>query len=196
MSIKIYNGDLLLFRRGRGLISRLISVAGRSEISHAGMAVWLDRRDCRRFSLESPGLYCAHTVEGRGGRLDLLADLVAERPGAIKLRKPGLKYDRRKAKAQILKIVGKPYGLWAVRRAMLIHLAIVRVVMFRWLWPFMANDGDNGTPPFCSMAVARVCRAAGLDPVPNLADAWTEPGDLDRSAAFEDVAWLTPEDFQ
>ena len=33
-------------------------------------------------------------------------------------------------------------------------------------------------------AVSRACRRGGVDPVPNLADRLTEPGDLARSAFF------------
>ncbi len=195
---RINNGDMLLFMRGEGLFSALISVAGRSEYSHAGMAVWLDARDCKRLAKQrpglTPGLYCAHTVEGRGGCLDRLSDLVKQYPGRITVRKPipelQAKYDRRKAKSAILKIVGKPYGWSAIKRAMLAHLPFVRVAVFRWLLPFMLDDGENGSLPFCSMAVSRAARAAGVDPVPNLGDGWTEPGNLAQSAAFEDYCVL------
>jgi len=47
------------------------------------------------------------------------------------------------------------------------------------------DDAANGThPPFCSQAVALACRAGGVDPVPQLADRLTEPGDLARSPFF------------
>ena len=194
----IHNGDMLLFRRGDGWFSRLISVAGRSEFSHAGMAVWLDARDCKRLAKRwpglTPGLYCCHTLEGCGGRLDRLSTLVKKQPGRILVRQPLpellKKYDRRKAKAAILAIVGKPYGWVAIKRAALVHLPFVRVAVFRYVLPFMLDDGQNGSLPFCSMAVSRACRAGDLDPVPNLGDGFTEPSDLARSAAFVDYCTL------
>ena len=43
------------------------------------------------------------------------------------------------------------------------------------------KDGD---PPFCSEAVSIAVQAGGVDPVPTLADRYTEPGDLARSLFF------------
>ena len=69
---KIRDGDLLLFRRKRGLQGKLIAIAGRSEYSHAAMAAWWNGR-----------LMCLETVQGHGGRAVLLSTLVAENPGRI-----------------------------------------------------------------------------------------------------------------
>jgi hypothetical protein len=198
---QIHNGDLLLFARGGGFFSWLISVAGRSNFSHAGMAVWLNENACRTwrklFPRLKPGLYCAHTQAGRGGQLDPLGDLVKKSPGRIVVRKPIAElqstYNRRRAKAEMLKIVGKPYGWAAIRRTALTHLPIVRLALWRYIAPFLVDDGGNGGLPFCSMADSRAARLAGNDPVPNLGDRWTEPGDLSRSAGFYDWAVLAPD---
>src|SRR3972149_5438093 len=86
---KIRDGDLLLFRRKRGLFSRLIAVAGRSEYCHAAMAAWWNGR-----------LMCLETVQGRGGRAVLLSRLVAENPGRIDVYRANAnrrRFDRGKA---------------------------------------------------------------------------------------------------
>jgi len=54
---------------------------------------------------------------------------------------------------------------------------------------FHNGDGDSSAP-FCSEAVSRAWRLAGVDLVPNLADRYTEPGDLARSAHLRLVASL------
>jgi hypothetical protein len=64
----------------------------------------------------------------------------------------------------------------------------------RWLVRPVTDDRANGAhPPFCSQAVAIACRAGGVDPVPNLADRLTEPGDLARSPFFRYRFTLVPD---
>src|SRR3990170_4401735 len=75
---KIRDGDLLLFRRGHGLLGHLIATAGRSDYSHAGMAAWWQRR-----------LMYLETVQGRGGRAVLLSNLVQAYPGRIDVYSTG-----------------------------------------------------------------------------------------------------------
>src|SRR5262245_66124760 len=67
----IRDGDLLLFR-GRGVIARLIGVAGRSEYSHAARAVWWGY-----------DLFCCEVRELRGGRAVTLESQVRKFPGLI-----------------------------------------------------------------------------------------------------------------
>ena len=69
---KIRDGDLLLFRPRRGLMGRLITAAGRSDYSHAAMAVWWNGR-----------LMCLETVQFGGGRAVLLSNLVERHPGSF-----------------------------------------------------------------------------------------------------------------
>jgi len=165
----IRDGDLLLFRSGRRLMSRLIARAGRSEYSHAGMAAWWNSR-----------LMCLDTIQGQGGRAVLLSNLVREFPGQIDIyatKTIGEPFDRRAAVEAMIEVTGRRYGWWALARAALFHLAVVRL----FVRP-NTEDTADGSLPFCSQAVARALRAGGVDAVPNLADAGTEPSDLARSA--------------
>ena len=177
---KIRDGDVLLFRRERGLAGKAIAVAGRSPYVHAAMAAWWNER-----------LMCLETVQGRGGRAVLLSTLVAQSPGRIdvfRIRSNRRKFDREAAVEAMIEITGRRYGWWSLLRAGLVHLPLVR-----FLFPPETDDTANGHLPFCSQAVARACRHAGVDPVPNLADRSTEPGDLARSAAFQYRFTLGPD---
>ena len=168
---KIRDGDLLLFRRKRGLIGKLISVAGRSPYSHAAMAAWWNGR-----------LMCLETIQGHGGRAVLLSTLVATHPGQIDVYRANAnrrRFDRDAAVEAMVQITGRRYGWWSLVKAALVHLPA-----FRFLVLPDTDDQANGSLPFCSQAVSRACRFGGVDPVPNLADRLTEPGDLARSAFF------------
>jgi len=169
---KVRDGDLLLFRRRRGLVGKLISVAGRSEYCHAAMAAWWNGR-----------LMCLETVQGRGGRAVLLSTLVEDAPGRIDVFRtlPRLRRFRRQAAVEaMIEITGRRYGWLALWKAALRHLPFVRFLVRP-----ETDDAADGHLPFCSQAVARAYRLGGLDPVPTLADRMTEPGDLARSAALE-----------
>jgi len=163
----IRDGDVLLFRSRRRLVSRLIAKAGRSEYSHAGMAAWWNHR-----------LMCLDTIQGQGGRAVLLSNLVRESPGRIDIYGTnGEAFNRKAAVGAMIEITGRRYGWWSLLRTALVHLPVARL--------FAHPDTDdmaNGSLPVCSQAVARALRAGGVDPVPNLADRATEPSDLARSA--------------
>ncbi len=171
------DGDLLLFRPRRRVFGRLVATAGRSNYSHAGMAAWWQRR-----------LMCLETVQGRGGRAVLLSNLV--RSHAIDVFGPdvsGHRFDRLAAVEAMIEITGRRYGWRSLGHAALVHLPLVRL----FIRPG-TDDAANGSLPFCSQAVARACRAGGVDPVPNLADRLTEPGDLARSRFFRYRFTLVP----
>ena len=178
---KIRDGDLLMFRRGRGLIGRAIATAGRSEYTHVGMAAWWNGR-----------LMCLETLQGRGGRAVLLSNLVERSPGRIDVYAANAtrrRFDRRAAVEAMIEITDRRYGWWSLWLVALLHLPVVRF--------FVRPDTDdetNGSLPFCSQAVARACRAGGVDPVPRLADRLTEPGDLARSRFFRYRFTLFPEE--
>jgi hypothetical protein len=168
---EIRNADLLLFRR-RNRLTRLIVVAGRSQYVHAAMAGWWKDR-----------LMCVEMTAG-GGRAQLLSNIVARWPGAIDVYRTNAarrRFSRERALAAMIGITGKRYGWTNLCRAALLHLPV-----FRFLVRPDTNDLENSIwPPFCSQAVAMADRVGGIDPVPNLADRLTEPGDLARSAFFE-----------
>jgi hypothetical protein len=171
---QIKDGDLLLFR-GRGAIARLIAVAGRSDYTHAGRAVWWGN-----------DLFCCEVRELKGGRAVTLESQVAKHPGLIDVFEvnPSLRwreFDRRGAVRYIRRLAGCDYGYRGVWLAALRHLPVWR------LW--MRADGDDRRvaeqPPFCSQACAMADRiGGGVDPVPHLADRLTEPADLARSPFY------------
>lgn len=174
---QIRDADLLLFRR-RSRLTRLIAVAGRSPYVHAAMAGWWKDR-----------LMCVEMSSG-GGRAQLLSNLVAQWPGVIDVyhvNSVGRRFSREKALRAMIGITGKRYGWASLFRAALLHLP-----MFRFLVSPDVNDLESSTrPPFCSQAVSMAMRIGGVDPVPNLADRLTEPGDLARSAMYEYRLTLT-----
>jgi len=186
-SRSIETGDILLFRRGGGLFDRLLSVAGRSPYVHVGMAVWLNN-DARPVpSITGSATLClVDVLQWHGGRVVTLESEVARYPGQYDLfsisRRFDRDFDRLAASRRMMKYSASRYGWWNVFRVSLRHMAFVRL-----LFPPLVDDKANGTfPPFCSQAVAHSCRKyGGIDPVPNLADRVTEPGDIARSLLFE-----------
>ena len=172
---RIRHGDLLLFPH-RGLPGRLIAAAGRSPYSHAALAAWWQGR-----------LMVLEVRQFRGGRAVLFSNVL--RRGPIDVFAPdaeGRGFDRRRAVGHMLGYTGRAYGWRALLRCALVHAPVLR-----WCVRPMRDDADapadgatGDLPPFCSMAVAAAVRAGGVDPVPQLADRWTEPGDLARSRFF------------
>jgi hypothetical protein len=171
---EIRNGDLLLFR-GRGLVARLIGVAGRSEYTHAARAVWW-----------GDDLFCCEVRELRGGRAVTLASQVRKFPSAIDVFEVNpsnrwREYDRRGAVQFMRRLAGCDYGYLGVLQAALRHAP---------LWRFLVRpDSDDkrasDQPPFCSQASTMADRiGGGVDPVPHLADRLTEPADLARSPFY------------
>ncbi len=170
----IRDGDLLLFR-GRGLASRLIGVAGRSDYTHAARAVWW-----------GVDLFCCEVRELRGGRAVTLVSQVRKYPGAIDVFEVNpsnrwREYDRRGAVRYMRRLAGCDYGYLGVLQAALRHAP---------LWRFLVRpDSDDqrapDQPPFCSQASTMADRiGGGVDPVPHLADRLTEPADLARSPFY------------
>ena len=171
---QIKDGDLLLFR-GKGAIARLIAVAGRSDYTHAGRAVWWGN-----------DLFCCEVRELKGGRAVTLESQVAKHPGLIDVFEvnPSLRwreFDRRGAVRFIRRLAGCDYGYRGVWLASLRHLPVWR------LWVRADSDDRRvaDQPPFCSQACAMADRiGGGIDPVPHLADRLTEPADLARSPFY------------
>ena len=100
---EIRDGDLLLFR-GRGLVARLIGMAGRSEYTHAARAVWWGN-----------DLFCCEVRELRGGRAVTLESQVRRFPGAIDVFEVNpssrwREYDRRGAVRYMRRLAGCDYG--------------------------------------------------------------------------------------
>lgn len=171
---RIRDGDLLLFR-GRGWVSWLIGVAGRSKYSHAAKAVWWDDL-----------LFCCEVREFRGGRAVTLASQVQRRRGLIDVfeANPGgrwREYDSRASSRYMRRLAGCDYGYWGVFKTALQHLPLWRCLVR----PNMNDQQWTSEPPFCSEACAAADRiGGGVDPVPQLADRVTEPADLARSPFY------------
>ncbi len=166
----IRDADLLLFRR-RSWMARLIAVAGRSQYVHAAMAGWWKDR-----------LMCVEMTDS-GGRAQLLSNVVARWPGVIDVYAANAtrrRFSRGRALHEMIGITGKRYGRLALWRAALVHLPVCRFLVR----PNTDDWDASAGLPFCSQAVASADRAGGVDPVPNLADRLTEPGDLARSAFY------------
>lgn len=184
----IHDGDILLFRRRCWMPhSYLIGQAGWSIYSHAGMAAWWPDAEGSKGSL-----FCLEMLQFRGGRAVLLSNRVEQCPERIDVYSPNRLYliskwgdesaDRIPGEAvgAMKRLTGTPYGWLSLARIGLLHTPIVR-----WVVPAPIDDRANGThAPFCSQAIARAYRTAGVDVVPNLSDWATEPGHLARSLLF------------
>lgn len=167
---QIADGDLLLYRR-RGLISAY----GRGVHFHAAKAAWWDDE-----------LFCLEVRAWYGGRAVTLASQVARWPRQIDVfavnpedRFPH--YDPDAAVAFLRQWCGCRYGYAGLFRVALAHLPLARL----WLRPSVDDHALGHLPPFCSHACAMADRlGGGVDPVPHLADQFTEPADLARSALY------------
>jgi hypothetical protein len=170
----IWNGDLLLFR-GRGVVSRLIGTAGRSDYTHAGRAIWWN-----------DVLFCCEVRELRGGRAVTLESQVRRFPGIVDVfatnpdnRWP--EYDWQGANRFMQRLAGCDYGYAGLLKAAVLHVPFWRLLVK----PELDDKAIADRPPFCSHACAMADRlGGGVDPVPHLADRITEPGDLARSPFY------------
>jgi len=170
----IRDGDLLLFR-GRGIVSWLIGIAGRSAYTHAAKAVWWGDL-----------LFCCEVRELKGGRAVTLESQVRKHAGLIDVFETNpsnrwKEYDRRGAIQTMRRLAGCDYGYFGVLQAALRHLPLWRFLVR----PDMDDMRITNQPPFCSEACAMADRIGGrVDPVPHLADRVTEPADLARSPFY------------
>jgi len=175
---QIRDADLLLFRR-----RSLISVAGRGEHSHAAKAAWW-----------GPDLFLLETRALTGNRAVTLSSQVRRYPGRIDVyqvnpddRWP--EYDRAGATRFMRRLAGMDYGYVGLFVAALYHVPFVRLLVR----PEMDDKAVDSRPPFCSHACAMSDRlGGGIDPVPRLADRFTEPADLARSPFYRYRFTLTP----
>ena len=175
---EIWNADLLLFRKRRiGLMDGMIAVAGRGVHSHAAKAAWWN-----------DDLFCLEVREFHGGRAVSLSSQVRKYPGRIDVYRPNAgnrwpNYDPEKAVEMMRKLAGCDYGYWNVILTAMTHLPLLRI--------FVRPDRNDDTtwdlrrPPFCSQAVSLADKIGGVDPVPHLADRFTEPADLARSPFYK-----------
>jgi len=100
----------------------------------------------------------------------------------------GKTYDRQAACETMLGFVGKQYGWHNILFSSSLHLPIVRL----FITPDINDYEESVKQPFCSQARAIADRAGGVDPVQNLSDRVTEPGDLARSLFYKYKMTLIP----
>lgn len=183
---RLFDGDLLLFRRRRGFLGRLslgslIAIAGRGIHCHVAKVAWWG---------DEP--FCIEVREWYGGRAVTLASQVAKYPGRIDLFRTNPKlrwphYNRLAAVRYMRRLAGCDYGYASVATAALLHLPVARLLAR----PTLDDRQIEQRPPFCSQAVVMADRlAGGVDPVPHLADRLTEPADLAQSPFYEYVLTL------
>jgi hypothetical protein len=166
---EIEPGDVLLHRRGRSILSRAIAAVGRSPYSHAGM---VDRIDDVLIEIDVTIL--------AGATAGKLRPKVDRWPGLIDVYRPAAsveRWQRQGAVRRMWRLTSQRYGWRAIFLAALVRVPVLRMLV-RPAWA----EERPGWLPFCSMAVSKSYRDVGVDLVPNLADRYTEPGDLARSA--------------
>ena len=174
----IRNADLLLWRPST-LLGRMIAGLGRSVHCHAAKAHWVPSI-CDWEIVE--------TIEGTGGRTRPLRQCVEEAPGLIDwyATNPGNRFSEfcrnDSIDWSVDNVPGRPYGRRSFLAMTATYIPIVRV--------FWRRSHDDLAPlagnPVCSSACAMADRVGGgVDPVPGLADAWVEPGDLERSHLYQ-----------
>jgi hypothetical protein len=200
----ILTGDVLLFR-GRGTSSRLIAKAGRSDYSHAALALRIRDRVLVAESRE-PGL-----LPPRAGGCRLLplssALRAAESVDVFRLATPEVAGARDLALAdeaqerleeEAFRHLGQPYGLGTILRIaagrLLLPLALLPGRLGAWArtrsWYSTDDLLPSGPAMICSEYVARCFGAAGVDLVPRLSNRDTEPADLGRSALLRPVVTI------
>lgn len=164
--------DLLLFQ-GKGIVSHLIKTAGRSKYSHVGSAAWWGAT-----------LFCLEIREFKGGRAVTLSSQVEKcNIDVFKIKQQFVKdYDREAALECMKRLCGIPYGWYNIWRTSLLHLPVIRF----FTRPNFDDDYIDKHYPNCSNARSFSDKVGGgIDPVEDLANNRTEPGDLARSNLYE-----------
>ena len=157
------NGDILLFRP-TSIMGWIAALFTWSRYSHAAIV-----------SVEDGVTYCLEVREFLGGR-------------KIELEKYGGKYEVWRLKVlpyahfgehaafEMSKFIGTKYGWYHILSA----------VLLRFVRAYDSCECKKH-PPFCSEAVSRAYRYAGVDLRPDIADRFTLPGDLAKSFFLEKI---------
>lgn len=168
----IEDGDVLLFR-SRGGIWGLIAKMGRSEYTHVGVAGWWR------------GHVMLVEMTSKGGRAISLANVVDRWPGVVdvyrlntRLSPMTLQNAQYTILSKMIEITSRVYGKWHLFKVSLYHAPFIRL----FLEPHQLDTEKVEGEPFCSEAVSEAYLSADFDLVPNLANCFTEPADIGRSA--------------
>lgn len=162
----IQNGDILLFR-GHRIFSRMIRFFSGSEYSHAGLAVWWNRR-LMVMEVLSSGLILrtmSRSVSRYFGHVDLFS---------TKKSLPAAKRQKMIEFAQ--EELGKKYSV-----AHLLQAGVYRI--------FGLGSPDERTlrrveKMICSEFISRVYLKAGIDLKKGMESSFTTPGDISLSPAL------------
>jgi hypothetical protein len=190
----IKDADILLFHCGKfPHVGWWISKYTQSKYSHSALAYWKDDE-----------LYCIEFREFIGSRLYKLDQYMAEGAlidvyratesfldpvivkdeieGGYKLVKKMLILTEEVIKNIIdtsLKLIGKKYSYWTIWQMFKTYIPFIRL---------RVRVDKNGQPDVekfvCSTLITYAYRKFYIDPVPNVADSYTSPGDLARSVLF------------
>jgi len=159
----IQTGDILLFRP-TSIMGYIAAFFTWSRYSHAAMVDVID------------GItYCLEVREFWGGRKIELAKY-GGRYEVWRLKDVPYNYFCENAAMQMYKFLGVEYG-WC-------H--VIASIVLRGVRAYGSNECEHH-PPFCSEAVSRAYRYAGIDLRPDIVDRFTLPGDLAGSPYLERV---------
>jgi hypothetical protein len=169
---QIHDGDVLLYR-GRSLASRVIRWATGSPYSHAGLAVWWNRRLMVLEAVEKGVVVTplSSNVRGYHGDVEWFTSTEAITPE-----------ERQRIVEVAQKELGKEYATW---KAVLLGL--------RRLLGLGIDRRDSVRRErklFCSLYVAAVYNAIGRDLTKGISDSFTSPADIARSPFLRRVAAL------
>lgn len=221
-----------LFFLGDGEIAAAIQFAGRGRVSHAAKALWCNEELWAVEAREFAGVRAvslAGQIDAYPGRIEVWRTNAINLPEGTSfdvshLNPPlavGEYYDRAAATRLARKLTGQRYGYLAILKSLATHLPLVWAARCasRWLpwlrplvdhlaarWGLRKMTDDQlaaGERIFCATFCSVVDRVGGgVDPVPDLADPFTEPADLARSLFYRGandrgyVCTLVPDDWQ
>jgi hypothetical protein len=195
----IQEADVLLFKHGGfPSIGWWIGLYSQSPYSHVGLAHW-----------DQGQLYCLEFREFHGARKYPMYKYVRENPNRIDVfraclcvQMPIIDNDymgphndckdykltdtiRNRITQSALKLMGTKYGYKLILKILKTYIPFVR------LWRKPKFEDDNGNIYVCSTLVTRTYRQHYIDPVDCLADEYTKPGDIARSAIFHKLFSIT-----
>jgi hypothetical protein len=160
---EIKNGDILMYK-GRKLLAKIIRLFTHSEYSHAGIAVWWNKR-----------LMVLEAV-GKGVVVTPLSRNICHYKGDVELFTYDGKIPESKRRDMVItaqKELGKSYAKWEI-----IWFA---VKLFLKLKMDVPNKPILASRFFCSQYVSMIYESVGIDLVIEKANRYTSPDDIVRS---------------
>lgn len=174
--LQIRNLDVIAVR-GRGVISRLISLCTGSPYTHVGFALWV-----------GDTLMLAESRELRGHRLVWLSREI-QRSECWWFRGPALPRQQ-DAVDWLRRAMGADYDYRGVARlAWWLPLRRLPALLSAWL-PQPRADSSDFTQRFCAALISTVYRIGGHDPWPGRPDAAVVPGDVKDLECLGRLAYL------